>query len=40
MLAEQGYEPAGTSPEQFDAYIRTEIVKWSRVVKSAGITIE
>jgi tripartite-type tricarboxylate transporter receptor subunit TctC len=40
MLAEQGYEPAGTSPEQFDTYIRTEIVKWSRVVRSAGITIE
>jgi tripartite-type tricarboxylate transporter receptor subunit TctC len=40
MLAEQGYEPAGTSPEQFDAFIRTEIVKWFKVVKSAGITIE
>jgi tripartite-type tricarboxylate transporter receptor subunit TctC len=40
MLAEQGYEPAGTSPEQFDGFIRTEIVKWSKVVKSAGITIE
>jgi tripartite-type tricarboxylate transporter receptor subunit TctC len=40
MLAEQGYEPAGTSPEQFGAFIRTEIVKCSKVVKAAGITIE
>jgi tripartite-type tricarboxylate transporter receptor subunit TctC len=40
QLADQGYEPAGTSPEQFAAFIRTEIVKWSKVVKAAGIAIE
>jgi tripartite-type tricarboxylate transporter receptor subunit TctC len=40
MLAEQGYEPAGTSPEQLGAFIRIEIVKWSKVVMAAGITIE
>jgi tripartite-type tricarboxylate transporter receptor subunit TctC len=30
---------AGTAPD-FDAYIRSEIVKWARVVKSAGIRPE
>jgi len=33
----QGLEPAGNTPEDFDAYIRSEIDKWSRVVKRAGI---
>ncbi|HWI14491.1 MAG TPA: tripartite tricarboxylate transporter substrate binding protein [Burkholderiales bacterium] len=40
QLAEQGYEPAGTTPEQFAAFIRTEIAKWSKVVKAAHITVE
>ena len=34
--AEMGTEPAGGSPEQFAQFIRTEIEKWSRVVKSSG----
>jgi len=27
----------GNTPEQFGDYIRTEIAKWSKVVKAAGI---
>jgi tripartite-type tricarboxylate transporter receptor subunit TctC len=33
----QGLEPAGNTPEEFDAYIRSEIEKWSKVVKQSGI---
>ena len=33
----QGFEPAGTTPEAFDAYMRSELAKWSKVVKQAGI---
>jgi tripartite-type tricarboxylate transporter receptor subunit TctC len=36
-LLRQGLEPAWNTPEAFDAYIRSEIVKWARVVKQTGI---
>ncbi len=36
-LAPQGYEVTGTSPAQFKVLIASEIVKWTRVVNSAGI---
>jgi tripartite-type tricarboxylate transporter receptor subunit TctC len=39
LLAE-GSEIGGIAPEAFAAYIRNEIVKWSRVVKEAGIRVE
>ena len=40
QLAEQGYEPAGTSPEQFADYIKTEITKWTRVIRAGGLKAE
>jgi tripartite-type tricarboxylate transporter receptor subunit TctC len=36
-FAEQGADPAGGSPEQFDAFIREESARWREVVKQAGI---
>jgi tripartite-type tricarboxylate transporter receptor subunit TctC len=36
-LSEQGYETVASTPEWFAAYIRTEIAKWSKVIKAAGI---
>ncbi len=36
-LAELGLEPVGDTPEQFDATIRSEIDRWAKVVKAAGI---
>ena len=38
-LAKQGAEPEGMTPEQFAAYQKSEIEKWARVVKEAGITV-
>ncbi len=40
QLAEQGYEPAGNTPGQFAEYIKTEIAKWTRVIKAAGLKAE
>ena len=36
-LQAQGFEPAGNTPEEFDAYIQSELAKWTKVVKQAGI---
>ena len=36
-LSALGAEPAGTAPEQFAAFIRSETEKWERVSKAAGI---
>ncbi len=39
-MAKIGMTPSGTTPEQFDAFVRTEIEKWTKVVRSAGIRAE
>jgi tripartite-type tricarboxylate transporter receptor subunit TctC len=39
-LASQGAEPIGSTPEQYDAFVRTEIAKWQKVCKDAGIQPE
>jgi tripartite-type tricarboxylate transporter receptor subunit TctC len=36
-LRDQGYEPVGSSPAQFAAYIKSELAKWTKVIKGAGI---
>jgi tripartite-type tricarboxylate transporter receptor subunit TctC len=36
-LLKQGLEPAPMTPEAFDMLIRSEIARWSAVVKEAGI---
>ncbi len=33
-------EPIGSTPEQFGDYIRSEFVKWAKVIKEAGLKIE
>jgi tripartite-type tricarboxylate transporter receptor subunit TctC len=37
LLLRQGAEAAPTSPEEFGAYVKSEIVKWTRVVKESGV---
>jgi tripartite-type tricarboxylate transporter receptor subunit TctC len=39
-MSEAGMEPSGNTPEQFDAFIRSEIEKWAPVVKAAGLKPE
>lgn len=39
-LGDQGFEPAGSTPEQFAAYIKDEIARYARIVKEANIKAE
>jgi len=39
-LADLGVEISPDTPEQFAAYIRSEIPKWTAVVRSAGVRLE
>ncbi len=39
-LAADGSEAVGSTPEQFGAHIKSEITKWGKVVKAAGITAD
>jgi tripartite-type tricarboxylate transporter receptor subunit TctC len=39
-MTEQGFNTAGGSPEEFAAWIRTEIPKWHKVIEDAGIKME
>ncbi|MES2563736.1 MAG: tripartite tricarboxylate transporter substrate binding protein [Pseudomonadota bacterium] len=36
-LGEQGFETVASTPEWFSAYIKSEISKWSAVIKTAGL---
>ncbi len=39
-LQNQGLDPAGGTPEQFGAYIRSEREKWAKVIKASGAKAE
>jgi tripartite-type tricarboxylate transporter receptor subunit TctC len=39
FLATQGAEPLITSPEEFLGILRADLIKWAKVVKDAGVTI-
>jgi tripartite-type tricarboxylate transporter receptor subunit TctC len=39
-LSALGFEPAVTTPDEFGARIRSEIVKWDKVVRAAHLRIE
>jgi tripartite-type tricarboxylate transporter receptor subunit TctC len=36
-FAGDGAEPVGNTPDQFAAYIKTELAKWAKVARAAGI---
>ena len=40
IWAAQGSGPGGNSSDQFAAFIKGEVVKWSKVVKDAGVRID
>jgi tripartite-type tricarboxylate transporter receptor subunit TctC len=39
-LLTQGLEPTSSAPEEFSAYIRSEMTKWAKVVKASGAKAE
>ena len=39
-MKQQGMEPIGSTPEQFDTVIRSEIEKWAKVVKVSGAKVD
>ena len=39
-LSGQGAEPVGSTPEEFGAFIRSEIDKWAKLVKAANMKVE
>lgn len=36
-IESDGYDPVGSSPEEFSAFLREEMPKWAKAVKAAGI---
>jgi tripartite-type tricarboxylate transporter receptor subunit TctC len=39
-LVGQGFEPAGSSPEQFSALIISEATRWARAIRSSGAKLD
>lgn len=39
QIARLGADPAGNSPDQFAAHIKSEIAKWAKVIKAANIQL-
>lgn len=39
-LAAVGFEPVGNSPAEFAAVVTSEVEKWSRIVKAAGMQVD
>ena len=40
QFKKQGADAAPSTPEEFGAYIRSEIPKWAKVVKASGAVVE
>jgi tripartite-type tricarboxylate transporter receptor subunit TctC len=39
-LLSQGADPSGNTPEQLGAFVKSEMVKWGKVIKAAGVQPE
>lgn len=39
-LAGDGAEPVGSSPREFETFIRDEIAKWAKVIRTANIVVQ
>ena len=40
QLLKQGLEPVGGTPEAASALIRTEVERWTRIIREAGIAAQ
>lgn len=39
-MTDVGMEPIGSTPDEFDAFVRTEMARWAPVVKKSGAKVE
>ena len=39
-MLKQGLDPAGGTPDEFGAYIKSELAKWSKVIRASGATAQ
>jgi tripartite-type tricarboxylate transporter receptor subunit TctC len=39
-FASQGLDVQATTPQEFDAYVKSELTKWSKVVRTAGLKVQ
>lgn len=39
-LSESGFEPQVSTPEQFSAYMKSEIAKWAKVIRDSNISLD
>ena len=39
-LASMGFDPVASTPEEFADWIRSEIPRWGKVIRDAGITMQ
>lgn len=39
-LVDLGFNPVGSTPEEFATFIKSEMVKWAKVVKAAGARLD
>ena len=39
-LSESGFEPQTSTPEQFSAYLKSEIAKWAKVIHESNISLD
>jgi tripartite-type tricarboxylate transporter receptor subunit TctC len=39
-IAALGFEPVGSSPQEFGEFIKVELAKWAKVAKAAGARAE
>jgi len=39
-LTEMGFEPLGSTPEEFAASVKSETPRWAELIKAAGVTME
>jgi tripartite-type tricarboxylate transporter receptor subunit TctC len=39
-MVQQGMEPVGSTPEEFEAFLRAEIARWAPAVKASGAKVD
>jgi tripartite-type tricarboxylate transporter receptor subunit TctC len=40
QFAQQGVEPANTTPQELAAYMRAETERWGKVIRASGIRLD